>query len=164
MKRSYRQKIESYIYARINHIDKSDFLTAFLSAREESIALDTVRNSFTATGLVPYDPEQVLLKLNIQLRTPTPPLPPTNIPDNLVPKTPYNIAKLEYQTKIIKDYLQHRMTSPLSPTDQALNQLVKGYQLAMYNAVLLAEENRQLRAANERQKKKASKEKRVYSY
>ena len=96
MKRSYGQKIESYIHTGINHINKSDFLTAFLLAREESIALDIVCNDFAATGLVPYDPERVLSKLNIQLQIPTPLLPPMNILDNLVPETPHNIAELEH--------------------------------------------------------------------
>ena len=101
----YRQKIESYIYAGINYINKSDFLIAFLSARKESIVLDIVCNGFVAIGLVLYNPERVLSKLNIRLQIPTPLLSPMNIPDNLVPKTPYNITELEYQTKIIKDYL-----------------------------------------------------------
>jgi hypothetical protein len=44
-----------------------------------------------------------------------------------------------------------------TPTNRALNQLVKGCQLAINSAVLLAEENRQLRRENERQKKKRAK-------
>ena len=64
LKRLYGQQIEGLIRARVNYIDKPDFLTAYRSAREESIAIDTVRNGFVATGLVPYDPERVLSKLN----------------------------------------------------------------------------------------------------
>ncbi len=59
----------------VNHIDKPDFLIAYVSAREESMAINTVRSGFVATGLVPYDPDRVLSKLNTQLRTPTPPPP-----------------------------------------------------------------------------------------
>ena len=44
-----------------------------------------------------------------------------------------------------------------TPENQALNQLVKGCQLAMHSAVLLAEENRQLRSENKRQKRKRTK-------
>ena len=50
--------------ARVNYINKPDFLMAYYSAREESIAIDIVRNGFTAIGLVPYDLERVLSKLN----------------------------------------------------------------------------------------------------
>jgi hypothetical protein len=121
------------------------------------MAINTVCNGFAATGLVPYDPERVLLKLNTQLRTPTPPPISPVKQGHWVPETPYNIAQLELQAKAIKEYLIRRTNSPPSPTDQALNQLVKGCQLAMHNVVLLAEENKQLRAANERQKKKRAK-------
>ena len=48
----------------VNHIDKLDFLIAYLSARKESMTINTVRNGFAATGLVLYDPERVLSKLN----------------------------------------------------------------------------------------------------
>ena len=50
--------------AGVNYIDKPDFLTAYRSAREESIAINTVRNRFAAIGLVLYNPERVLSKLN----------------------------------------------------------------------------------------------------
>jgi hypothetical protein len=68
---------------------------------------------------------------------------------------------LKLQAKAIKDYIKRRTKSPPSPTNLALNQLVKGCRIAMNSAVLLAEENRQLRAENQRQKKKRAK-KRAY--
>jgi hypothetical protein len=61
---------------------------------------------------------------------------------------------LELQSKAIKDYLKRRTKSPPSPTELALNQLVKGYEMAMNSVVLLVEENRQLRAINTKQTKK----------
>ncbi len=43
---------------------------------------------------------------------------------------------------------------PSSPTESALQQLVKGCKIAMHTNTVLAEENRQLRAENQRQKGK----------
>jgi hypothetical protein len=161
LKRMYGRQIEGFIRTGLNHIDKPDFLTAYVSARQESMTQDTIRSGFAATGLVPFDPERVLSRLNTHLRTPTPPVDPsTRTPTQQapwVPETPHNITQLELQTKAIKDYIKRRTASPPSPTDQALNQLVKGCQMAMHNAILLAEENRQLRAENARQKKKREK-------
>jgi hypothetical protein len=154
LKQSYGRQIEEYIQVGINHIDKPDFLTAYVAARREAIIPDIIRSGFAATGLVPYDPDRVLAKLNTQLRTPTPPVMPPLEQGHWSPETPYNVAQLELQAKAIKEYLSRRTHSPPSPTDQALNQLVKGCQLAMHNAVLLAEENKQLQAANKRQKRK----------
>jgi hypothetical protein len=70
---------------------------------------------------------------------------------------------LEQQVKVIKDYLQRRSKSPPSPIDAAINQLVKGCQIAMHGAVLLADENEKLRAANERQKRKRAVKKKQIS-
>ncbi|EAQ87051.1 hypothetical protein CHGG_08304 [Chaetomium globosum CBS 148.51] len=42
----------------------------------------------------------------------------------------------------------------ISPTDQALQKIIKGCQMAMHNATLLQEENSRLRAENGRQKRK----------
>lgn len=157
LKRAYGREVEAYMRAGIHHIDKPDFLLAYITARKESISFSTARNGFAATGLVPYDPERVLSKLNSQFKTPTPPLLPVSEQASWIPETPHNIAELELQSKALKEYIQRRTTSPPSPTDLALNQLVKGCQMAMHNAVLLAEENKQLRVANERQKKKRAK-------
>jgi len=154
LKQSYGRQIENYMRAGLNHIDKPDFLLAYTAARTESFTSNTIRNGFRATGLVPYDPERVLQKLNTQLRTPTPPPAIVAEESKWVPETPHNIKELELQTQVIKDYIKRRTKTPPSPTDIALNQLVKGCQIAMHSAVLLAEENRQLRTENARQKRK----------
>jgi hypothetical protein len=61
---------------------------------------------------------------------------------------------VELQTEKIKGYMQHRTQDSSSLTNRALNQLVKECQMAMHSAALLAAENRELRAANEKQKRK----------
>jgi hypothetical protein len=157
LKRSYGRQIEGLMRNRVNYIDKQDFLEAYYTARTETMNQSNIYSSFAATGVVPYDPERVLTKLNTQLRIPTPP-PATALNQGpWIPETPYNTAQLELQSKAIKDYIKRRTRSPPSPTDLVLNQLVKGCQIAINSTVLLAEENRQLRAENERQKKKRAK-------
>jgi len=103
----------------------------------------------------------VLAKLNTQLRTLTPlllPLPAIALDQGpWIPEIPHNTTQLELQSKAIKDYIKRCTKSPPSPTDLALNQLVRGCQIAMNSAILLVEENRQLRAENQRQKKKRAK-------
>ena len=93
LKRLYGKQIEGFIRAGLNYIDKPDFLTAFLKARKESMSINTVRSGFASTGLVPYNPERVLSKLNTQLRTPTP--PPPSLPPTIgryIPETPHDAA------------------------------------------------------------------------
>ncbi len=76
LKRLYGRQIKDLIRVGVSYINKSDFLLAYLTARTEALTLNTIRSRFAAAGLVPYDPEYVLSKLNTQLRTPTPPPPP----------------------------------------------------------------------------------------
>jgi hypothetical protein len=145
----------------VNHIDKPDFLQVFYAAHTEAMSLANIQSSFAATGLVPYDPERVVSKLHTQLKTPTPPSTShaTTAP-NAGPwafETPHNTAQLELQAKAIKDDIKNRTAILPTPTNRALNRLVKDCQLAMNSAVLLAEENKQLRGENERQKKKRAK-------
>ena len=118
------------------------------------MTLTKIRSGFVAAGLVPYDPERVLSKLNTQLRTPTPPPPPATEQAPWVPETPHNIQELEFQAKAIGDFVRRRTAGSSSPTDRAIQQLVKGCQMAMHSAVLLTDENKKLQAINKQQKKK----------
>jgi hypothetical protein len=73
LKRSYSRLVETKMRVGINHIDKLDFLEAYPSARIEAFKSETIKNSFAAAGLMPYNPDRVISKLDIRLRTPTPP-------------------------------------------------------------------------------------------
>ncbi|EED19603.1 pogo transposable element, putative [Talaromyces stipitatus ATCC 10500] len=73
LKKSYYKHVEYRTRLGFSHIDKLDFLEAFLRARTEAYKTTSIQNGFAATGLVPLNPGRVLEKLNIQLKTPTPP-------------------------------------------------------------------------------------------
>ena len=147
LKRAYGRLVENKARLGFNHIDKFDFLEAYPQARTGAFKADTIKNSFTAAGLIPFNPERVLGQLNIQLKTPT---PPGSQSTNSAPKTPYNPKQLEKQASTIKKLLRDRTCSPSPPTKAALNQLIKGCEMAMNSAVILAKENQDLRATNEK--------------
>ena len=71
---------------RVNYIDKPDFLIVYNRAYIEAITPAIIRSGFTATRLVPFNPDRVLLELNIQIRIPTPPL--VILPLLWIPETP----------------------------------------------------------------------------
>ena len=56
----------------ITYISKLEFLYAFREAFFASITENNIQGGFTGAGLVPYDPERVISKLNIYIRTPIP--------------------------------------------------------------------------------------------
>jgi hypothetical protein len=104
----------------------------------------------------------VLKRLQVKLRTLTPPpstatraaLAAMTATSDYILQTPYNVIQLETQANALKQFLKRRIQSPPSPSDQALDQLIKGCHMAMHNAVLLASENTDLQVANQRQKRK----------
>jgi hypothetical protein len=64
---------------------------------------------------------------------------------------PYNLKQLKKQESMLKKLLREHIYSPPTPTKAALDQIIKGCEMAMNNAVLLAKENHNLRAAHEKQ-------------
>lgn len=157
LKRTYDRLVEERACTGHNHIDKLDFLAAYPEARREAFKSENIQNSFAAAGLVRVNAEHVLSKLNISLRTPTPPdSRPSSRSSVFTPRTPQNIAKLHKQSSSIKAFLKQRPNSSPSPTNPALDQLIKGCQLAMHSAVPLAKENADLRAMDERKRQKCT--------
>jgi hypothetical protein len=155
LKRAYGRFVSDLARVGYNHIDKLDFLADYPRARIEAFGPQTIQNSFAATGLVPIDPERVLSKLNISLRTPTPPNSrPSSRSSQFTPKTPKTVIQLQKQASSLKELLKQRSNSPPTPSKIMLDQIIKGCSVTMHNAALLAQENANLRAANEKKRQK----------
>jgi hypothetical protein len=72
LKRAYSRFVSDLARTGYNHINKLDFLADYPRARIEAFQSNIIRNSFVAASIIPVDPERVLSKLTICLRTPTP--------------------------------------------------------------------------------------------
>jgi hypothetical protein len=101
LKRSYGSAVQEQMRAGINHVDKDDFLDLYLQARTVTYQPSTIQSGFRATGLVPFNPDEVLLRLHIELRTPSPIRPVIKSSSAWVPETLHNITELDLQTKAI---------------------------------------------------------------
>jgi hypothetical protein len=144
LKRHYGDGISLLARSRIHHVNKETFLPAFKEAYKKTFTPENVRAGFRGAGLVPYDPEAVLSKLDVQLRTPTPPAPSTVAWEA---QTPRNAREIEAQSTLIRDRMQHYQGSPASSLDEQVKQLGKGAQQIAHNMVLMREEVRSLREA-----------------
>ena len=69
LKQVYGRQIEEFIYIYINHITKAEFLCAFYKAYLASIGEKNIHRGFAATGLMPYNPQRVISKLDVLLHT-----------------------------------------------------------------------------------------------
>ena len=74
LKRAYSQEIRVLALDYIGRIDKKAFIATFAKVFDKAFLKANILLSFKATGLVPNNPLVVLLKLNVKIRTLTPPL------------------------------------------------------------------------------------------
>jgi hypothetical protein len=75
LKRAYGGQIEKRVRAGTTHISKEDFFPAFLAAFQQTMTVQNIQGGFRGAGLVPHDPESVIARLDVKLRTPTPDAP-----------------------------------------------------------------------------------------
>jgi hypothetical protein len=146
LKRAYSREIESLIRHQINHITKLKFLPAFKAAFNRSFTTANICSAFRGAGLVPLQPDAVLSKLDVQLRTPT---PAALLEALWEARTPSNVRELEAQSTLIRDRVrQHKSSSPASII-KAINQLKKGAEVMMLSAELMRDRIASLEKANE---------------
>jgi DDE superfamily endonuclease len=161
LKRAYGKQVEDLMRNSINHITKLEFLPAFRAAFNVSIIPDNIRGAFRGAGLIPFNPDTVISKLNIKFKTPTPP-PAEDLPWES--KTPSNAVELASQTELIRNRIQqHQGSSPTSIL-YSLDQLAKSAKTMMHSVTLLNSQVASLKKANEaatrrkqRQKKRIQK-------
>jgi hypothetical protein len=144
LKRHYGDGISLLARSRVYYIDKETFLPAFKAAFEKTFTRENICAGFQGAGLVPHNPDVVLLKLDVQLRTPTPPAPGTVAWEA---QTPRNAREIEAQSTLIRNRMQNHQGSPASSLDRQVKQLSKGAQQIAHNMVLVQEEMGRLRDA-----------------
>ena len=149
LKRAYGREIEILMKSHINHMTKVEFFMAFKSAFRVVFTEDNVKAGFRGAGLVPPDPEAVISKLDVKIRTPTPTGPPPAETDIWVARTPSNPTEAGSQSTLIKDRIaSHQNSSPTHIFD-AVDQFAKGEKAMMHEVALLRSEVKILRSANE---------------
>jgi len=116
----------------INHVSKLEFLCGFREAFFASLTEKNIRGGFAGAGLIPYDLERVLSKLDIKLRTPTPLNSRASTPQPWVFQTPHNPREANAQSTLIKTRIANHQNS--SPTSMlaAVDQLAKSTTAVMH--------------------------------
>ena len=146
LKKAYGHQVGELIRAFINHVMKTEFLPALHAAHTASFTPENIRAGFRGAGLVPFDPESVIGKLDVRLRTPS---SPSGQNEPWQPKTPQTVAELTSQNDFIKSRLARHHDSSPSSINEALNQLTKGAEMMIHSATLLQERVATLQKANE---------------
>ena len=144
LKRAYYTEIDSWSRYSGTQVKKETFLPAFRNAFDKAITKNNILAGFGGAGLDPHDPERVLSKLDVVLRTPTP-SPSQDTPWES--KTPSNLLEVEAQTTLVRESIQKHRGSPISPLLQAVDSLAKGIATIGHNSVLQTREIAGLRKA-----------------
>ena len=137
LKKAYGREIEHLIRCSVTHISKTEFFPAFYTAYQATMTEKNIKAAFRGAGLAPLDPESVISKLDVQLRTPTPAEEVVSPSTPWVSKTPKTIleadSQLEYLERRIK---RHKSSSPESILE-ALRSSSKGTKIVMHKVALL---------------------------
>jgi hypothetical protein len=149
LKQAYGRQVEDLMRMHINHVSKLEFLCSFREAFFVSMTEKNVQGGFAGAGPVPYDPERVLSKLDVKLRTPTPLNSRAGTPQPWVFQTPHNSREATSQSTLIKTRIANHQNS--SPTSMlaAVNQLAKSTTAVMHRVAILESEVSSLCKANE---------------
>jgi hypothetical protein len=160
LKKAYGRKIEDMMRVHINHIQKEDFLPAFHSAFYDSMTPENIQGGFRGAGLVPLDPESVLSKLDVKLKTPTPPNSRPGTSQSWTSRTPHTNNEAFSQSTLIKNKISRHQNSSPTHILEAVNQFAKGTTKIMHEMALMQSEIKQLRKANEELSKRRKARKR----
>ena len=143
-----------------NYIDKHDFLKAYIKAHYKVFTSQNIQSSFAAAGIQPFNAKRVLDNLNISLPAPSTPKSGETVSiSSSALATPRTVRHVKKKASSVRKMLRQGSRSPPSPSKQAVIQLEKAAELALYSAAQLTDEVKKLRAANikEGQKRQRSK-------
>jgi hypothetical protein len=153
LKEAYGAEVMRSIQNSIHHINKENFLDLYKGARK-ALSPSNIRSGFRASGLVPLNRQQVLDRLTIKhITPPSTAHGPLDGDREWTAKTPYTTAEVQKQMQLIKRLISRNSESP---PNEAVRQLAKAAESTMHQVILLRHQMTELRAANEKQKRKCT--------
>jgi hypothetical protein len=148
MIKAYGREIEHLIWCSVTHTSKTEFFVAFHAAHRATIAESNIKGGFRGAGIVPLDPECVISKFNVQLRTPIPPGGDSRPSSPLTSKTPKTAIKAQSQSEYLTRRIKRHHSSFPESIIEALHCLSRGAKAVRHTVTLSVAENRELRQAN----------------
>lgn len=105
LKQSYYHVMNELSGRGLHHATRTDFLGAFIKARESAFTERNIKSAFRATGLVPWNPQIVLSKLELPETSPF-------SPEEWTSQTPQNLRLIEHQAMLVRERLRDNSSSP----------------------------------------------------
>ena len=109
---------------------------------------ENVQAGFRGTGLMLFNPQAVISKLDIKLRTPTPTGPPPANADPWVSQTPCNPTKAISQSAFVRSRIANHQGSSLTTIFSAVMQMASGNDSMAHRLTLVEDRLKTLEKAN----------------
>ena len=138
---------------RQHHVGVDDFFWIYASARPQALSNSNIESAFRATGIVPFNPEEVLNKLGA-INVPLPPPSLSSSLTNSVSNTPKTVRQIEKQQRAVKHRQYELQRRSISPTMKAIRKMAKSAKLALQAAVIMTKELKRAQATNAKVVKK----------
>ncbi|OBS15414.1 hypothetical protein FPOA_17526 [Fusarium poae] len=148
LKQAYGRQIEHLIRCSITHISKTEFFDAFYAAFKATFTKSNIRGGFKGAGLAPFNPENVISKLDVQLRTPTPPGEATEPSTPWTSKTPTTAIEAQSQSEYLERRIRRHKSSSPESIIEALKSSTKATKAALYQLALVEARLKNLEEAN----------------
>jgi hypothetical protein len=149
LKKAYGREIEQLIRRSITHVSKTEFFPAFYAAFKATMTESNIKGGFKGAGLVPFDPESVVSKLDVQLRTPTPAREEASQAQAWTSKIPKTVLEAEFQSDYLERRIRRHHNSSPESVIEAIKSNTKALKATMHEVALLRAEVYDLRQSNE---------------
>jgi hypothetical protein len=149
LKKAYGREIEQLIRRSITHVSKTEFFPAFYAAFQKTITELNIKGGFRGAGLAPFDPEVVISKLDVQLRTPSPVEEVAQQAQAWTSITPTTVLEAGSQSKYLSDRIKRHYSSSPESLLEALHSITKVLMRKIQRTALLEAENWELRELND---------------
>ncbi|RKK90403.1 hypothetical protein BFJ68_g16457 [Fusarium oxysporum] len=162
LKKAYGREIEHLIGCSITHVSKTEFSPAFYAAYQATMTESNIKGGFRGAELVPLDPESIISKLDVKLRTPTPIEEEATLPDPWLSKTPKTVLEASSQSEYLERRIRRHQSSSPACIIEAFKSFSKGTKAIMHEMALLKSDMQTLRQSNETlSKRRRAKRKRL---
>ena len=149
LKKVYSARISELVKMHITHITKDDFFPAFKIAFLETFTPENIAGGFRGSGLYPFNPDKIISKLDVRIRTPPRPSTPASTLLPWISQTPSNAKEAVSQSDLVKVRVaRHQSRSPTS-IFTSIDKLTKAVVTNSHYVTLLTDRVKSLEQANE---------------
>ena len=113
------------------------------------MTVSNILGGFRGAGLIPFDPQAVISKLDVKLWMPTPIEPSEADADLWVSQTLHNPTEALSQSALVKTRINGHQESSPTPIFSMVKHMAKGMEAMAHELTLVSAENHNLRKANE---------------